>query len=154
MKPTRTIPVYILSTLLLGISSGFCSLPATAEQLDSPVTIQSFPVGAAPYGLAYDGANIWTANFGSSNVTKLRASDGTLQGTFPVGGSPSYVIFDGANIWTTDEGTNTVTKLRASDGARLGTFPVGVAPVSIAYRWGQSLGVKSWRRNCHRTARQ
>ena len=42
----------------------------------------SFPVGTYAYGVAFDGANIWVANNGSNNVTKLRASDGALQGTF------------------------------------------------------------------------
>ena len=38
-------------------------------------------------GVAFDGANIWVANGGSNTVTKLRASDGALQGTFSVGSS-------------------------------------------------------------------
>ena len=49
----------------------------------------TFPVGDEPNGVAFDGANIWVANFGSDNVTKLRASDGTNLGTFPVGKWPS-----------------------------------------------------------------
>jgi len=27
--------------------------------------------GSGPYGIAFDGANIWVANYGSNNVTKL-----------------------------------------------------------------------------------
>jgi len=80
MKPHRAILVYILSTFLLSVGSDFSSLAATADQLAPLVTIQSFPVGAGPSGLAFDGANIWTANISSNNVTKLRASDGTLLG--------------------------------------------------------------------------
>ena len=41
-----------------------------------------FPVGSQPYGICFDGANIWTANFGDGTVTKLRASDGQVLGTF------------------------------------------------------------------------
>src|ERR1019366_6621642 len=48
----------------------------------------SFAVGNQPYGVAFDGANIWTANFGDGTVTKLRASDGAVLGTFKVGGTP------------------------------------------------------------------
>jgi len=33
----------------------------------------------------FDGANIWVANNVSNNVTKLRASTGTVLGTFAVG---------------------------------------------------------------------
>jgi DNA-binding beta-propeller fold protein YncE len=48
----------------------------------------TFNVGDFPYGVAFDGANIWVANSGSDTVTKLRASDGEVQGTFNVGESP------------------------------------------------------------------
>ena len=81
----------------------------------------TFAVGSNPHGVAFDGANIWVANFSSNNVSKLRASDGTLLGTFAVGSFPNGVAFDGANIWVTNISSNTVSKLRASDGAVLGT---------------------------------
>src|SRR5580704_1805042 len=45
-----------------------------------------FPVGKEPEGVAFDGANIWTANFGDGTVSKLRASDGAVLGTYTVGG--------------------------------------------------------------------
>ena len=35
----------------------------------------------AAYGVAFDGANIWIAKYGSDNMTKLRASDGALLAT-------------------------------------------------------------------------
>ncbi len=78
-----------------------------------------------PYGVAFDGANIWTAN-SEGTVTKLRASDGANLGNFEVGGLPTGIAFDGANMWVTDNSPNGgVTKVRASDGKILGTFPVG-----------------------------
>ena len=65
----------------------------------------SFTVGKTqnsdPYGVAFDGANIWTANSGDGTVTKLRTSDGANLGTFTVGGQPNGVVFDGANVWVT-----------------------------------------------------
>jgi len=42
----------------------------------------TFPVGSQPYGVAFDGANIWVANFADNTVSKLKANDGTLLGTF------------------------------------------------------------------------
>jgi DNA-binding beta-propeller fold protein YncE len=30
----------------------------------------TFPVGAVPTGVAFDGANIWVANYGSDTVSK------------------------------------------------------------------------------------
>ena len=53
-------------------------------------------------GVAFDGANIWVTNYGSGNVTRLRASNGAVLGTFTVGTNPYGVAFDGANIWVTE----------------------------------------------------
>src|SRR4029077_9301243 len=78
-----------------------------------------------PYGIAFDGANIWTAN-SEGTVSKLRASDGAVLGNFEVGGLPTGVAFDGANMWVTDNSYDgRVCKLRASDGKILGTFSLG-----------------------------
>jgi hypothetical protein len=65
----------------------------------------------SPFGVAFDEANIWVANSGSGNVTKLRASDGTFVGQFVAGAKPYGVAFDGANIWVTNSGSGTVAKL-------------------------------------------
>ena len=79
----------------------------------------TFEVGAAPYDVAFDGANIWDTNYSGATVTKLRASDGKVLGTFAVGQEPYRLAFDGANIWVTNAGSNNVSKLRASDGKLL-----------------------------------
>ncbi|HEY3027986.1 MAG TPA: hypothetical protein VGJ55_17690 [Pyrinomonadaceae bacterium] len=94
---------------------------------------KSFAVGTSPIGVAFDGVNIWVANKNSNNVTKLRASDGALQGTFAAGTNPQGVAFDGANIWVANAGSDNVTKLRASDGALQGTFAVGPGPQAVAF---------------------
>ncbi len=95
--------------------------------------ITSFRAGRNPYGVAFDGANVWVANNGDATVTKLRASDGENLGTFSVGGAPMGVAFDGANIWVVNSFPNTVTKLRASDGKQLGEFAVGQVPNNAAF---------------------
>src|SRR5213594_2361930 len=97
------------------------------------------PGRCALFGVAFDGANIWTANQLDDTVTELRASDGALLGTFQVGDGPIAVAFDGSNIWVANSLSNNVTKLRASDGANLGTFAVGSGPRGIAFD-----GVNIW----------
>lgn len=87
-----------------------------------------FPVGSQPYGLCFDGANIWAANFGAATVNKIRAADSAVLGTFKVGNEPFGVTFDGANVWVSNSVDGTVTKLRASDGTTLGTFSAGGMP--------------------------
>jgi hypothetical protein len=89
-----------------------------------------FTVGGQPYGLAFDGANIWTANFADGTVSKVRANDGEILGTFEIGTGfePYGITFDGANVWISNTAAGSVTKLRASDGKTLGSFAVGPAP--------------------------
>ena len=127
----HTIPCVLLT---VGLLIGVDGLPATAGQRAGSYTVETFRVGLAPFGLAFDGANIWVANSGSDTVTKLRASDGVVLGTFSVGDNPSCIAFDGANVWITNSLGNSVTRLRASDGAHRGTFSVGGAPVGCL-RW-------------------
>ena len=94
-------------------------------------TVTSFPVGNQPYGVAFDGANIWTANNGDSSVSKLAANDGRLLGKFNVPGGPFGVTFDGANIWVSCL-LGSVVKLQASTGKILGTFTVGNGPFWVS----------------------
>ena len=60
-------------------------------------TITRFAVGIHPAQMAFDGTNIWVANYGSNTVTKLQANDGKVAGTFSVGANPLGVAFDGAD---------------------------------------------------------
>jgi DNA-binding beta-propeller fold protein YncE len=62
-------------------------------------------------GVAFDGANIWVSKSFDNTITKLRASDGTFQGTFATGLRPSGLAFDGANIWVVNTVDSTVSKL-------------------------------------------
>ena len=70
----------------------------------------TFMVGFYPYGVAFDGANIWVTNSGSVSVTKLRASDRTVLCTYNVGLNPRGVVFDGTNIWVVNYDSGTITK--------------------------------------------
>ena len=97
-------------------------------------TNDAYVTGDGPHGLAFDGANIWVANWNDDTVTKLRASDGSLVGTYNVNANaPDALAFDGANIWVANYESDTVTKLRASDGSLLGIYPVGKGPDSLAF---------------------
>lgn len=97
------------------------------------VTTTSYPVGSAPFGIAFDGANIWVTNTESSTVTKLVASTGATVGTYPVATNPYGIVFDGTNIWVTNTAFGTVTKLLASTGGIVGTYPAGASPQNLAF---------------------
>ena len=87
---------------------------SNAQRLDmlrSAVEKGTFAVRFLPWGIAFDGVNMWVANEGNDNVTKLRASDGSNLGTFSVGSTPLGIAFDGANIWVANGSSGTVSKL-------------------------------------------
>jgi len=127
----------VISAIVVFLSIGLCLSPLISEEIvqaDSPPTITTFAGFNKPFGICFDGANIWVANYGSNNVTKLRASDGTILGTYNVGTQPLGICFDGANIWVTNSGSNSVTKLSASDGTVLGTYKRDIHKVNTP--WG------------------
>src|SRR2546423_5765161 len=121
-----------LSFVVLTLSSCFVS-PAIGQSLDHPDLIQTFPTGDGPQYLAFDGANIWVSNFYGGSLTRLRASDGSPQGTFTAGPTPGQLAFDGANIWVSGWSDNSVRKLRASNGEILKTIPVGSSVRGLAW---------------------
>ena len=64
-------------------------------------------------GVVFDGANVWTTNRGSNNVTRIDPSTGTgTNFALPPGATnPEGVVFDGANVWTVNNGSHNVTRL-------------------------------------------
>ncbi len=50
--------------------------------------VATFAVGNQPIAIAFDGANIWVANNGSNNVTKLNAATGAVVGTYAADNQP------------------------------------------------------------------
>jgi hypothetical protein len=71
--------------------------------------------------------NVWVANYGSNNVTKLSSAGATL-GTYSGGTNPIGVAVDqSGNVWVANASSNNVTKL-SSAGATLGTYSVGSGP--------------------------
>jgi DNA-binding beta-propeller fold protein YncE len=67
-------------------------------------------VGNAPFGIAFDGTNMWVTNNGSENVTELSKTGATL-GTFATLGGPQGIAFDGTHLWITDGQQGTVIEL-------------------------------------------
>lgn len=81
------------------------------------------PVGGVtdPYGVIYDGKNIWVCSKNTSSVSQFNACDGAFVQTLS-GGSynfnfPQGIAFDGVNIWVTNSVGNSVTAFSATDGS-------------------------------------
>jgi hypothetical protein len=73
-----------------------------------------------PFGILYDGSNIWITDQGGS-LRKLDSNGAVLQ-TVTVGTSPNFPVFDGTNIWVPNFGSASVSVVRASNGAVLATL--------------------------------
>jgi len=125
---------------------GYEANSLTRVRLDGSVE-GVYPIGPyGPYGIIFDGANVWVSTL-YSHLVKIRASDGAVLGDYLTnsGDTPGHhLAFDGANIWVPNANLNTVSKLRASDGELLGTFPVGQYPFGIVFDgssiWVANLG--------------
>ena len=104
----------------------------------------SYAVGTDPCSLAFDGANIWVTNYGSSGsgstVTKLAASTGALVDTYEVQQGPRGIAFDGTNMWVANDGESSVSKLLASTGGTVGHVPGWHQPLGSCFRRRQHLG--------------
>ena len=112
-----------------------CSFSAnTVLKLDprNGSVLGTFPVGAQPEAICFDGSSIWVANQGANNVTRL---DSTAQSSAPTR-SKSHragIVFDGRAIWVSNSGSNTVSQLDYNTGQVLGTYPVGTSPTGVSF---------------------
>src|SRR3989441_1254344 len=98
-------------------------------------TEKTIAIGFNPQALAFDGTFIYVANQGSSNVTRIRASTGVVEGSpIPVGSFPGAIAFDGTFIYVANQSSNNVTRIRASTGVVEGSpIPVGSVPIGLAF---------------------
>ena len=64
-----------------------------------------------PYGIAFDGSNIWTTGFSDNIVSGFHIRNGAFLHTFAVGEGPDYILFDGTSLWVSNAGSNTLSKI-------------------------------------------
>jgi hypothetical protein len=106
--------------------------PGNLYQIDptqpaGAVTTLTSSLGMEPFGISFDGARIWTVNFGASVsiVTLNPVSVVTITAGFT---SLEGILYDGANIWVTDDGASGQLLKLDSNGAIIQTVTVGVSP--------------------------
>jgi hypothetical protein len=69
----------------------------------------------SPWGMLYDGDNIWVTDSGDNQLKKLN-SDITTAASISVD-RPEQPVFDGTNIWVPNGSSNTITVVRVKDTA-------------------------------------
>jgi hypothetical protein len=92
-------------------------------------------LGNNPISIAFDGTNLWTANYGPPGSvtyvlpTQVPYAFGTITEGF---NAPYGILYDGAHIWVTDNGANTLLKLDSA-GNILQTVNVGSGPQNSVF---------------------
>jgi DNA-binding beta-propeller fold protein YncE len=92
------------------------------------VSVASSGLGSRPYGMAFDGTSLWTANLGPpGSVSIITPASGvtTITNGFT---NPAGILYDGAHIWVSDFGANKLFQLDVN-GNILKTVTVGAGPV-------------------------
>lgn len=95
--------------------------------------IGKYPVGAYPYFIASDGANIYVSNSFGETITKLRAIDGVLLNTFHIEGNPEGIAYGAGSLWVATELDNQLTRLNPEDGTVEETFHVPELPFDVLF---------------------
>ncbi len=94
-------------------------------------------VGNYPFGIAFDGARIWTANpdvgIGSVSIIEPGPTTPWSVTTVSTGfNTPYALLFDGQAMWVTDAGAGTLLRLDAKGVITL-TVPVGGDPLAAVF---------------------
>ncbi|HXG68190.1 MAG TPA: hypothetical protein VNO70_24045, partial [Blastocatellia bacterium] len=102
------------------------------------VTLLEDNTGPNPYGITFDGVNLWTAN-ASSSVTRIPLTGGA-ETTFTAEFNQPYdILWDGENLWVADFGTEMVKRIDPASGVVLESIPVGTGPIGLLFD-----GVNLW----------
>jgi hypothetical protein len=147
---TSTKPVSTLSLTTASIPTSQVMPVSSVYTSPLPASIDTVPINidivSGAVAVCYDGTNIWVTSYGSRNVIKLNAGDGTLAGAYAVGSMPQGVCFDGAYIWVVNSNARSVTRLKGSDGSLVGTYDTGNLPQDVCFENG-SIWVANGRSN-------
>ena len=120
-------------------------------QSQGRLAVATKSAGVNPYGIAFDGTNIWTANFGpparcrSLRRKRLIPYHGTTVTGFM---QPYGILYDGVHIWVTDNSAGTLLKLDAV-GNIVQTVTVGMKPANPVFD-GATSGCPTRRQYDHR----
>jgi hypothetical protein len=95
-------------------------------QLPGAVTVAASNLGSHAYGIAFDGTNLWTANFGGSvSIITPQVAPPYPVTTVTTGfAAPTGILYDGTHIWVADAGLGELLKVDPT-GAILQTVSVG-----------------------------
>lgn len=106
-------------------------IPASSCTSGGVVGTTTTYAASYPIGIAFDGTNMWTANYSGNSVSKISPS-GTVTTYTGTGAAPTAIAYDGANMWTANRTVNSVSKITSS-GVITTYAGLGSNPHSIAF---------------------
>jgi hypothetical protein len=95
-------------------------------QAPGTVTTLASNLGDSPFGIAFDGTRLWTANL-SGSVSLVSLNPTTVTTVSTGFSQPIGALYDGSNIWVTDFGDDTIKKL-SSNGTILQAITLDTDP--------------------------
>lgn len=129
LNPTTTYKFYVRACGAIACS-GWGGPTTIVPSGPTPVTYPC--LCTTPTRIAVDSTYVWTANYSTNNVTRLRKIDGQTT-TFRSGGNGSHaIVSDGANVWVSNVESRTLTKM-SPDGATLFTRSTNGSAYWLAY---------------------
>jgi sugar lactone lactonase YvrE len=102
----------------------------------APLGVDSFAApGSGPFGLAYDGANLWHVDLSAQTVYALDPATGSVRRSF---GAPDQwskgLCFDGQYLWLTGNYASRIYKIdTVSGGTVLSFYAPGSNPAGLAF---------------------
>ncbi len=120
----------MLHTLILSILLTGSSLITTPGDI-----LKSFPVSSCPSGMAFDGHNLWIADFKSDSIYAL---DPTTGNTINAISAPTFrpygLAWDGSYMWVVDAEENNIIQLDIKSGVNIKTISSPVtSPTGMAW---------------------
>lgn len=94
------------------------SFPSAVYEQDpiSGLVLTEFQApGLEASGLAFDGSDLWVADFEKDSIFRVSQAGTVEAGFSSPGGEPKGVGFDGTYLWNVDAGTNLVYKIDISE---------------------------------------
>jgi len=76
----------------------------------TPLFVSPNGSASGPTGIAFDGNDLWIANWNTDTVARHVLATG-LTVHLVVGDKPFGIVYDGSRIWVTNYGSDTVTAL-------------------------------------------
>lgn len=102
--------------------------------------VRRIEVGGDPYGITFDGSNLWVANFEADEVVRVDPGSGDIVARFDVAG-PTEIAIGENTIWVSEHFEGRATRIDPLTNEVVSQLPVGGRPgvfVALGSLWARS----------------